>query len=294
MLFIGIAVIIVSLFLMVAGKTASHHGDIRGASASLFGKVGIPVGVALIIGSAVRIIGPGEVGVQDLFGSVKDRELQSGVNLVNPLVNVHTFSIKTREMQETMNVPSQEGLQVDLDMSILYRIQPDQASEIFRTIGINFEDIILRPSFRSAARNVSTRFNASDLYTESRERITIDIMENLQEILSERGIEIEQVLMRSIILPNTVTQAIEDKLKADQEAQKMTFLLERERLEAERKTLEAGGIRDANRIIAEGLTASYIQWYRIEMLKQLVNSPNNTIIIIPDDMDGMPMIMNTK
>ena len=248
----------------------------------------------MIVASGIRIIEPGEVGVLDLFGKVQDREIRSGVNLVNPLMRVHAFSIKTREMQEQMNVPSQEGLEVDLDVSILYRMQPEMASEIFKTIGPDFEEIVIRPSFRSAVRNVSVRFEARDLYTAGRELITQSLFDDLQDNLAGRGIEIEKVLIRGIKLPEMVTTAIEEKLKADQEAQKMQFVLQRVELEAEQKKIEAGGIKAANEIIAQSLTDNYIRWYRIEMLKELVNSPNNTIIIIPEDLQSVPMIMNSK
>jgi len=293
MFLLGIVVLIIGVFLAIAGASAKKTGNPQVESLGLIGKIGTVVGVVMILGASIRIVAPGEVGVLDLFGKVQEREIHSGVNLVNPLMRVHSFSIKTREMQEIMNVPSQEGLQVDLDVSILYRVVPDEASEIFRTIGLDFENIVIRPSFRSAARNVTVRFEARDLYTAGREIITQSLIDDLQASLQARGIIIENVLMRSIQLPATVTTAIEDKLKADQEAQKMEFVLVREKQEAERKTIEAQGIKSANEIISTSLTDNYIRWYRIEMLKELVNSPNNTIIIIPEDLQSVPMIMNT-
>ncbi len=292
MFFAGLIICVASILMIIAGVSARKRGDAVGGNLALIGKIGIVIAAMAVVGSGVRVIGPGEVGVMDLFGKVIDRELHSGVNLVNPLVNVTRFSIKTREMQETMNVPSKEGLQVDLDVSILYKIKPEAASDIFSTIGPDFADIVIMPSFRSAARNVSVLYDASALYTEARENLAKDLFSQLETTLDERGVILERVMLRSIVLPTTVTQAIEEKLKADQEAQKMTFVLEREKLEAERRRVEAVGIKEANKIIAEGLTANYIQWYRIEMLKELVTSPNNTIIIIPDDLKGVPLIMN--
>ena len=279
MFFAGFIILIVSIGLIFAGLSAQKQGNRQGAQIGIVGKIGIPLGVLLIIGSGVRIIGPGEVGVLDLFGKVSDREIRSGINLVNPLMRVHSFSIKTRELKKSMMVPSQEGLQVDLDVSVLYKLKPEAASEVFTTIGPNFEEIVIMPSFRSAVRNVSVNYDSRALYTAGREVISKALFEGLKESLVERGFILEKVLLRSIKLPDTVTSAIEDKLKADQEARKMKFVLEREKLEAERKETEALGIRNANKIIAEGLTSHYISWYRIEMLKQLVNSPNNTIII---------------
>ncbi len=291
MFIVGLIILALSIVFIIAGTAAKKRGDFRTAPVGLVGKIGIALGVVLLVGSGIRIIGPGEVGVQDLFGRVLDRELNSGVNLVNPLVRVHIFSIKTREMQETMNVPSMEGLQVDLDVSVLYKLQPEKASDIFKTVGVRFQEVVINPSFRSAARHVSVRYDAKALYTAGREVITQSLFDDLQESLKERGIIIEKVLLRSIKLPAMVTNAIEEKLKADQDAQKMVFVLQKEEQEAQRKKVEAMGIKDANSIIAQGLTSSYIQWYRIEMLKQLINSPNNTIIIIPEDLKSVPMIM---
>jgi len=291
MFIVGLIILALSIVFIIAGSAAKKRGDFRTAPVGLVGKIGIALGVVLLVGSGIRIIGPGEVGVQDLFGKVLDRELNSGVNLVNPLVQVHIFSIKTREMQETMNVPSMEGLQVDLDVSVLYKLQPEKASDIFKTIGVQFQEIVITPSFRSAARNVSVRYDAKALYTAGREVITQSLFDDLQESLKDRGIIIEKVLLRSIKLPAMVTNAIEEKLKADQDAQKMVFVLQKETQEAERKKVEAMGIKTANTIIAQGLTSSYIQWYRIEILKQLVNSPNNTVIIIPEDLKSSPLIL---
>jgi regulator of protease activity HflC (stomatin/prohibitin superfamily) len=170
-------------------------------------------------------------------------------------------------------------------------MKPDAASDIFKTIGPNFESIVILPMFRSAVRGVSVNYDAKSLYTSGREIISKALFDSMEESLAERGFIVENVLIRGIKLPSTLTNAIEDKLKADQEAQRMEFVLEKSKLEADQKRIEAVGIKDANKIIAEGLTASYISWYRIEMLKELVNSPNNTIIIIPEDLKSVPMII---
>jgi len=290
----GIIFVIIGIVLTLTGITARKKGNIQGANLGTIGKIGIVAGVVLIVASGIRIIDPGEVGVLDLFGKVQEKEIYSGINLVNPLMKVHPFSVKTQEIKESMMVPSQEGLQVDLEVSILFRMKADAASDIFMTIGSNYENIVIMPMFRSAARDVTVRYDAKALYTSSREIISQSIFDDLKKNIDGRGFILENVLLRSITLPPTVTNAIEDKVKAEQEAQKMQFVLQKESQEAERKRIEAGGIRDANKVIAEGLTDSYIRWYRIEMLKQLVNSPNNTIIIIPEDLKSVPMIMNTK
>ena len=291
MFIIGLVLFMVSIVFVFVGGSAKKAGNVQGRNVSLFGKAGLVFGILMLVGSGIRIIGPGEIGVLDLFGKVSDREINSGVNLVNPLMSVHAFSIKTLEMKETMMVPSKEGLQVNLDVSLLYKMKPDDASEIFKTIGPNFESIVIFPMFRSAVRGVSVNYDAKSLYTSGREIISKALFDSMEESLAERGFIVENVLIRGIELPATLTNAIEDKLKADQEAQRMEFVIEKSKLEADQKRIEAVGIKDANKIIAEGLTASYINWYRIEMLKELVNSPNNTIIIIPEDLKSVPMIL---
>ncbi len=293
MMFIpGVIFIIIGIVLVISARGIKKTAAQQGRSVGLVGSIGIVLGIVLIVASGIRIIGPGEVGVLSLYGKVMDKEIDSGVNLVNPLMSVHTFSVKTREMKETMMVPSQEGLQVELDVSILYRMNFEDASEIFRTIGPDYEDIVILPTFRSAVRDVSVNYDARDLYTSGREIIEKSLTDALEASLRTRGFILEKVLFRSVTLPPMVAQAIEEKLKADQEAQKMTFVLQKEQMEMERKKIEAEGIKEANRIISESLTSNYIRWYRIEMLKELVNSPNNTIIIIPEDLESVPMIMN--
>lgn len=237
-----------------------------------------PVIVATAIGacvglffSAVRVVPAGYVGIIDLFGRVSDAPLSSGLNVINPLARVHMMSVRTQEETEAMSVPSKEGLNVSLDISILYRLEPGRAVEVYKTVGPHYKDIVLVPQFRSAARASTVNYEAKALYTSEREILSKGIYAELEKMAQERGIFIERVLLRSITLPQTVSGAIEQKLKAEQEAERMKFILQKETQEAERKRVEAAGIRDAQGIINQSLTAQYLHYLWINTLNQNPN-----------------------
>jgi len=230
--------------------------------------------IGLIIGiifATIRIVPAGCVGVVDLFGRVSPRILNSGINFVNPLAKVVIMSIRTQEDKETMNVPSKEGLNVALDVSVLYHLDPQKAAEVYKTVGLNYKDILLIPQYRAACRGVTVAHEAKALYTSEREVLAQTIFESLKNLVGERGIVIERVLLRAIALPPTVSQAIEQKLKAEQEAERMKFVLQKEQLEAQRKRVEAEGIRDAQAIISQSLSSQYLQYLWINALSQNPN-----------------------
>lgn len=228
-----------------------------------FTAVGLVIGVVL---SGIRIIPAGNVGVVDLFGRVSDRYLNSGLNIVNPLARVINLSTRTHEDKEQMTVPSKEGLNVQLEVSVLYRLRPDKAVEIYKTVGPHYQEVILIPQYRAVARDVTIGYEAKALYTSEREVLVQKFQKFLQNLEDERGLIIEKVLLRSITLPQTVSAAIEQKLKAEQEAERMKFVLDREKIEADRKRVEAQGIRDAQAIINESLTAQYLHYLWINTL----------------------------
>ena len=235
--------------------------------------IGVVVAAIVLaaIASTVRVVPAGYVGVVDFFGSVSARPLTSGINFTNPLARVINISVRTQEEKETMSVPSKEGLNVSLDVSVLYRLDPAKAVEVYRTIGPNYEDVVLKPQFRAAARGVTVGHEAKALYTSEREVLTQVISESLRSLSGDRGIIIERILLRAITLPPTVSNAIEQKLKAEQEAERMKFILDREKLEAERKRVEAAGIRDAQAIINQSLTSQYLNYLWINTLNQNPN-----------------------
>jgi regulator of protease activity HflC (stomatin/prohibitin superfamily) len=193
-------------------------------------------------------------------------------------------------MTEIMNVPSKEGLSIDLDTTILYRLSPDKASDIYKTVGLTYRKIIILPQFRSASRGVTVNYEAKGLYTSGREEIAQKIFADLEKLLVERGIILENVLLRSIRLPGMVSQAIEVKLKAEQEAEQMKFVLEKEKKEAERRVIEAEGIARSQEIINKTLTPAYLQHEAIQAQMKMANSPNHTTVYIPSGDNGIPLV----
>lgn len=234
--------------------------------------VSMVVGLAIgIVFSTIRVVPVGHVGVIDFFGQVSAKALGSGINFVNPLAKVINLSVRTHEDKETMSVPSKEGLNISLDVSVLYKLDPAKAVEVYKTIGANYQQVILIPQYRAAARGVTVAHEAKALYTSEREILAQGIDDSLKGLIGERGVIIERVLLRAITLPQMVSGAIEQKLKAEQDAERMKFIVQKELLEADRKRVEAAGIRDAQAIINQSLTAQYLHYLWINTLNQNPN-----------------------
>ena len=269
--------------------TRMRHSDYN-KTINIVGVVVILIAVVKILFSFIRIVPAGTVGVVDLFGQVIPQARHSGLNIVNPFANIIVMNIKTEEEQESMNVPSQEGLSIDLDTSILFKVSPEKAAEIYRTVGMNYREIIVQPQFRSACRGISANYEAKALYTSGREEIAQKIFSELEGMLASRGIILEKVLLRSIQLPATVSKAIEMKLKAEQESAQMKFVLTKEKQEAERKVIEAEGIAKAQEIINKTLSQAYLQHEAIQAQMRMADSPNHTTVYIPSGDNGIPMV----
>ncbi len=241
------------------------------------------------------IIPAGHVGVVDLFGVVSNRTLPAGINFVNPLANVEKFSIQTKEHKETMQVLSREGLTIGLEISALYRLNPDSAARVYQTVSNgDYENIVLIPQFRSISRSVTASFQASALYSTERERLGIAILEELGRTIGPRGVIVESTPLRNVALPTQLTEAIEQKQRADQESQRMEFILTKERQEADRKRIEAKGIADFQTIVAAGISDQLLRWKGVEATEKLANSPNTKVIIVGSGKDGLPVILDTK
>ncbi|HAM88573.1 MAG: Band 7 protein [Candidatus Falkowbacteria bacterium GW2011_GWC2_38_22] len=250
--------------------------------------------------ASIVIVEAGQTGVYSLFGKVRDQELRSGFHLVIPLARITKMSIRTEEY--TMSIAqgegkrytadaitslTKEGLSVDLDMTVLYRVEEDRASDIYRTIGLK-EDIdekVIRPTIRTAIRDVIAQYEAKDIYSEERESASSKIADKLISELEPRGIVIEQVLLRNVALPANLATAIQEKLQAEQEAEKYDFILAKEKKEKERKIIEAEGQRDAQKIINESLTQNYLYYLYINDLK----SREGTIYVPTNPSTGMPL-----
>lgn len=239
------------------------------------------------------VIPAGYVGVKTLFGKVDNTPLPAGFHFVNPLVDIEKLSVRTQELTEQAVVPSREGLSVNLDVSLLYALIPDRASEVYRTIGPDYVSVVLEPQFRSIIRGTTASYDAKALYTSEREIISNEMMKHLEPLLTARGIKVEKVLLRAMTLPQILSEAIERKLEAEQQAEQMKFVLERERQEADRKRVEAEGVADFQKKVAEGLTDSYLKWKGIEATQKLSESGNSKVVIIGAGQSGLPVILGS-
>jgi prohibitin 1 len=253
----------------------------------------IALGALIVLYSSMTIVPAGHVGVQDFFGRVSDRILSPGINLIAPGTHVVKFSVQTRELKEAAAVPTSEGLIVNLEVSLLFRLRPDAAARVYKTIGRSFEGVVIDPQLRSVMRDVTAEYEAKFLYSASREVVSQNMFKHIQSALVPRGIEAEQVLLRNVQLPPLVTTAIQEKLQAEQQAQRMRFVLDRERQEAERKRVEAQGIADFQGIVARGISSELLKWKAIEVAHELSKSPNAKLIVLGDK-TGLPIIINDK
>jgi prohibitin 1 len=242
----------------------------------------------------VTVIPAGHVGVQDFFGTVSNNTLKSGINFRNPLAKIIKFSIKTQQQYEDMLVPSKEGLTVKISISALYHLDPEKAADVYKTVGADYQDVLLIPQFRSICRGVTASYEAKALYTSQREMLAQTIFQDLEKLIASRGIIVESTPLRNIELPAKVTDAIEDKLKAEQESQRMEFILTKEKQEAERKRIEAKGISDFQNIVAQGISEPLLRWKGIEATEKIAQSPNTKVIIVGAGRDGLPIILDTK
>jgi regulator of protease activity HflC (stomatin/prohibitin superfamily) len=232
----------------------------------------------------------GEVGVKRTFGKFSDKGYTEGLKIFNPLVSrIIKISTQTENLEVGLNIPSKEGLTILSEVSILYNINPKDAPDILRNIGTDYERNVILPVFRSAVADVSANYFAKDMHTGERSNIEKSIKDRMDSYLDVKGIEIEAVLLKSIQLPRSLALAIEEKLEAEQQAERMQFILTQAEREAEQKRIEAKGVRDAQIIISEGLDKKVLQFKSLEAFEKLANSPNTKVIISDGD---MPIILD--
>jgi len=248
--------------------------------------------VAITALNSVACVKTGHVGVVTMFGRVTGRTMGEGMHLVNPLARVQELNVKTQELKERASVPSKEGLIMGLEASVLYHLQPDRAADVFQKVGVAYSDILLVPTFRSAIRAVTAANTASTLYSDAREAVARQILADLQAQVQPRGLIIENVLLRDLQLPDTLKQAIEAKQQAQQEAQRMEFVLQREKQEAERKRVEAQGIKDFQNIVTEGISEKLLEWKGIEATVELARSSNAKVVVVGNSKTGLPLIFS--
>jgi len=258
-----------------------------------------------IFSSMFKQIDAGKVGVKSLYGSVQPEILESGLHLINPLLDVTDFDIQTQnytmsadhsegaqEGDDAIRVLSNDGLEVVIDLTVLYKISPTDAPKIFKQIGVNYTDKIVRPVTRTRIRDNAVYYDAVALYSTKRNEFQQRIFKTIEADFKTRGLILEQLLIRNINLPTSVKTTIESKINAEQDAQKMQFVLQKEKQEAERKRVEAQGIADYQRIISTGLTDKQLQYEQIKAQKEIATSPNTKIIFMGKG--SAPVILSDK
>lgn len=269
---------------------------------------GVRIGGIILIAlgfftSCIKQIDAGEVGVKSLFGKVQPDVLQSGLTVVNPLMEVYRLDIRTqnytmsavhnegdKEGDDAIRALTADGLEVVIDLTVLYRVLSTEAPEIIKQTGLDYRDKIIRPITRTKIRDNAVYYTAVDLYSKKRDEFQNRIYKSIDESLKQRGFVLEQLLVRNISLPAMVKTSIEEKIKAEQDAQKMEFVIQKEKQDAERKRIEAQGIADYQRIMSSGLTDKQLQYEQIQVMKGLVTSPNSKVIIMGNS--KTPVILN--
>jgi regulator of protease activity HflC (stomatin/prohibitin superfamily) len=250
-------------------------------------------------------IGAGQVGVKSLFGKVQNDVLSSGLHFVNPLVDVKRMDIKTQNYtmsgihdegaqtgDDAIRVLTSDGLEVTIDLTVLYKLLPSEAPRLLRETGDDYTNKIVRPVTRTKIRDNSVYYEAIALYSTKRDEFQQRIFNSIEDDFKKRGLILEQLLVRNITLPQSIKTSIEQKISAEQDAQKMEFVLQKEKQEAERKRVEAQGIADYQRIINIGLTDQQLQYEQIKAYLELAKSDNAKVIIMGKG--NAPVILDTK
>lgn len=301
------------MFLIVIGAIVLIAGFAINTPALAFAKFSRPVKtigvIVMVVGfltACIKQIDAGTVGVQSLFGKVSDGILTSGLNFVNPLVNVESIDVKTqnytmsavrdegdKEGDDAIRVLTSDGLEVIVDLTVLYRVIPTEAPKILREIGPNYQDKIVRPVTRTRIRDNAVNYEAVALYSNKRQQFQDKIFQQIEKDFKVRGLFLESLLIRNINLPESVKKTIESKINAEQESQKMQFVLSKEKQEAERKRVEAQGIADYQKIISESLTDRQLQYEQIKAQKELATSSNAKVVIMGGG-KGVPVILGNQ
>ena len=297
--------IILGLLVLIGGFVVRSHNSPFSPYAVYLRIAGLVVFLIGLLSACIVQIGTGEVGVQVLFGSVQNTTLASGLHFISPLIDVQRLDIKTenytmsavhnegaKEGDDAIRVLTADGLEVVMDLTVLYKVVPTSAPDILRSTGIDYTDKIVRPLTRTKIRDNAVYYDAVALYSTKRDEFQDRIFKSIEADFKTRGLLLEQLLLRNITLPQAVRTSIEQKISAEQDAQKMQFVLQKERQEAERKRVEAQGIADYQRIISESLTDKQLQYESIKAQLEVAKSPNAKVVIIGKA--GAPMILDAK
>jgi len=297
-------VIIVGIIILIIGIVAAKADEpMLRKYRSMIKTAGI---IIVLIGMSIACVvqvEPGMVGVQKLFGKVNNNILESGLNIINPLVQVVMFDIRTenytmsgvqdegaKQGDDAIRVLTADGLEVVVDLTVLYKVIPTEAPRILKEVGIDYRNVLVRPICRTKIRDNAVYYDAVALYSTKRDEFQSKIFSTIESNFKERGLLLEQLLVRNITLPASVKASIESKINAEQDAQKMTFVLQKETQEAQRKRVEAQGIADYQKILSTGLSDKLLQY---EMIKAITNSPNAKLIFMTNG-KNLPMLVDSK
>ena len=299
------ALIIVGLIVLIVGVVIGRNPSSYQRLGGPIKIAGVVIAVIGVLISSVVQIDAGQVGVKKLFGKVQNDVLQSGLHMINPLVEVIRLDIKTQNYtmsgvhdegvkaaDDAIRVLTADGLEVTIDLTVLFRLTESDAPKLVKETGINYVDKIVRPLTRTKIRDNSVYYDAISLYSSKRDEFQNRIFKTIEDDFRKRGLFLEQLLVRNITLPQSVKATIEGKINAEQEAQKMQFVLQKEKQEAERKRVEAQGIADYQRIINQGLTEQQLQYEQIKALKEIALSQNAKIVVTGKG--NTPLILDTK
>lgn len=284
----------------LGGET--HQNKVK-AIAFLIGCLAAFSAIYQIIFRFLVVLPAGEVGVVETFGKVQEQPLNSGIHLISPLAKVTKFSTRLQDIKETVDATSKEGLNLKLDVSLQYKINPQQASTVYQTIGTEEEEILI-PRFRSIIRQITASYDARDIYGEKRSIVADKLRNELNKSLEPLGFIVDESLLRNVILPQAIQKAIEEKLEAQQASQKQQFINEKERQaiafelekaqqEATRQKIEAQGVADSQRLLSQGLTEQLIKLKAIEATQKLAESENSKVIIIGGGEDKLPLLLQS-
>jgi len=297
-------VIIVGIIILIIGFVAAKADEpMLRKYRSMIKTAGV---IVVLIGMSIACVvqvEPGMVGVQKLFGKVNNNILESGLNLVNPLVQVVMFDIRTenytmsgvqdegaKQGDDAIRVLTADGLEVVVDLTVLYKVVPTEAPRILKEVGIDYRNVLVRPICRTKIRDNAVYYDAVALYSTKRDEFQSKIFSSIEANFKDRGLLLEQLLVRNITLPASVKASIESKINAEQDAQKMQFVLQKETQEAQRKRVEAQGIADYQKILSTGLSDKLLQY---EMIKAITNSPNAKLIFMTNG-KNLPMLVDSK
>ena len=282
-----LATLIATLVYLNSSKLADERN--RLAVRAIAGLI-VVVAVIASITRGLVIVPPGNIGIANLFGRVSEDTLNPGVNLVNPFAKVLHFSTRLKDIKENVDASSQEGLNLNLDVSLQYKLDPQKAANVYKTIGTSETQLVIS-RFRSTIRSIIAQYPANAIYSTKRQEVARQINEKLTQELLPLGFVVEKALLRNVKMPDTIQAAIQEKLKAEQANQRMKFVLDKQRQEAERKRIEAKGIADSQKIISDGLTDKVLQLRTIEATEKLAQSPNSKIIFAGSGKGGVPILL---